>query len=268
MLQQSVPARAQSADGFGSRITSDFHYIANNAEADTEDVVTAPLHLPALWAPEGLLHKPAFYYTLLGAGALFGATFAADQTVRARLRDMPSSAADALETSAIASAGSVTAILYGYGLYAGDERARQYAITAAEAAGVGTIVTLVFKYSFGRLRPHQDHHSHTQFFDGGQSFASGDATPIFALAAGISEYFDNAWYAAIPAYSSAMAMGFGRIGHDAHWLSDIAGAAIVGVATTELLLYLHRYHAENPSRLRIFPIESPRVTGIGISLVF
>jgi len=65
-----------------------------------------------------------------------------------------------------------------------------------------------------------------------------------------------------------MAMGFGRMGHDAHWLSDIAGAAIVGVGTTELLLYMHQQHAENPGRFRIFPVASPHATGIGISLNF
>ncbi len=263
------PRAAHSQSGtFGNELASDFRYVANNAEADSEDVVTSPLHIQELWAADGLLRKPAFYYTLLGAGALMGGAFALDQTVRSHLRDMPSSGASALEDSADVAAGGAAGLLYGYGLYAHDERAREYAITAAEGAGVGTLVTLAFKYGFGRLRPHQDGHSHTQFFDGGQSFVSGEATPIFALAAGLSEYFGNAWYAAVPAYSAAMAMGFGRIGHDAHWLSDVAGSALVGVGTTELLLYLHREHAENPNRLRIFPVASPGSAGAGISFAF
>jgi membrane-associated phospholipid phosphatase len=264
-------AHAQAAESFGGRLTSDFHFVANNGEADAEDVVTSPLHIPDLWASDGLLRKPAFYYTLLGAGALLGGAFALDQTVRARLRDMRSGTALDLEDSADVVTGVGGALLYGYGLYEGDQRAREYALTSAEGAGVGTVVTLVFKYGFGRLRPSQDGHSHTKFFDGGQSFVSGEATPIFAMAAGVSQYFDNAWYAAVPAYSTAMLMGFGRMGHDAHWLSDIAGAALVGVGTTELLLYLHRQHAENPSRFRIFPIApvgSPHETGIGISFNF
>ena len=261
-------AHAQSAESFGSLLGSDFHFIANNGEADAENVATSPLHIPDLWASDGLLRKPAFYYTLLGAGAMLGGAFAADQTVRARLRDMPSGTASALEDSADVATGVGGALLYGYGLWEGDQRAREYALTSAEGAGVGTLVTLVLKYGFGRLRPKQDGHSHTTFFDGGQSFASGEATPIFAMAAGVSQYFDNAWYAALPAYSTAMAMGFGRMGHDAHWLSDIAGAAIVGIGTTELLLYLHQQHAENPSRFRVFPIASPHNAGIGLSFNF
>ncbi len=261
-------AQAQTGYSLGTGLVSDFHFVANNAEADTEDVVTSPLHMPDLWASDGLLRKPAFYYTLLGAAALLGGSFALDQTVRARLRDMPDSGATALEDSADVATGVGGAMLYGYGLYEGDQRAREYALTAAEGAGVGTLVTLVLKYGFGRLRPYQDGHSHAKFSDGGQSFPSGEATPIFAMAAGVSQYFDNAWYAALPAYSVAMAMGFGRMGHDAHWLSDIAGAALVGVGTTELLLYLHQEHADNPGRLRVFPVAAPHQTGIGLSLAF
>ena len=264
-------AHAQAVESFGSLLGSDFRFVANNGEADAEDVLTSPLHIPDLWASDGLFRKPVFYYTLLGAGAMLGGAFAADQTVRARLRDMSSGTASALEDSADVATGVGGAMLYGYGLWEGDQRAREYALTSAEGAGVGTLVTLVLKYGFGRLRPYQDGHSHAKFSDGGQSFVSGEATPIFAMAAGVSQYFDNAWYAALPAYSTAMAMGFGRMGHDAHWLSDIAGAAIVGIGSTELLLYLHRQHAADPSRFRIFPIapvESPHQTGIGLSFNF
>ena len=66
---------------------------------------------------------------------------------------------------------------------------------------------------------------------------------MFSLAAGISEAFDNRWYVAIPAYSLASLDGFGRMGHDAHWFSDVVGAAILGAGQAILfaalvLLYL------------------------------
>ncbi len=78
----------------------------------------------------------------------------------------------------------------------------------------------------------ENSHSHTNWFDGGDSFPSGAATPVFALACATSEEGDNRWYIAVPAYAGALAVGFGRMGHDAHWLSDIAGSAIVGVVTS------------------------------------
>jgi membrane-associated phospholipid phosphatase len=271
MLAPSAVAQTQSGQSLGRQLVSDFKFSANNGEADVEDIITSPLHLPDLWAPDGLLSKPAFYYTLLGAGALFGGAYAADQTVRARLRDMPHGTAYALENASWAAAGVGTVGLYCYGLGTDDADARYGAITSVEGAGLAEAITLVVKSGFGRLRPYQDHHSHTQFFDGGDSFDSSHAAPVFALAAGFSEYFNNSLYAAIPAYAAASAMGIARMGLDEHWLSDIAGAAIVGVGSTELLLYLHRQHAENPSRFRIFPIapiQSPHNTGIGISFNF
>src|SRR5208282_624182 len=123
-------AHAQAAESFGSLLGSDFRFVANNGEADAEDVLTSPLHVADLWASDGLLRRPEFYYTLLGAGALLGGAFAADQTVRARLRDMPSGTASALEDSADVATGVGGALLYGYGLYEGDQRAREYALTS------------------------------------------------------------------------------------------------------------------------------------------
>src|SRR5262249_50735439 len=99
------------------------------------------------------------------------------------------------------------------------------------------------------------------FFRGGQSFVSGDVTPLFSLATGISESFDNDWRVAAPAYSLALLDGFGRMGHDAHWFSDVVGAGLLGFGTTELLLYLHARHAEEPSRWRIFPLTPSPADG-------
>jgi membrane-associated phospholipid phosphatase len=244
---------APASSNFSGELTSDFKYLANNFEADAEDIVTAPLHLDAAGA---MLTNPRFYLIVAGAGAAFGGSFALDQTMRSHLRSMGSSTADLLQNISYASVGASTALLYGYGLYSGDSRARQFALTAGEGAGIATLIDIGIKAGFGRLRPSQSS-SHTAFFHGGQSFVSGDVTPMFALAAGVSEYYDNAWYISIPIYSLALLDGFGRMGHDAHWFSDVVGAALLGVGTTELFLYLHRQHEEHPWRFRIFPWRRP-----------
>lgn len=83
---------------------------------------------------------------------------------------------------------------------------------------------------------------------------------MFALAPAVSEYFNNRWYVAAPIYSLALLDGFGRMGHDAHWFSDVVGAALVGFGTTELLIYLHRYHAEHRPRFQIFPAAPPALS--------
>ena len=130
--------------------------------------------------------------------------------------------------------GTAAASLYVYGYWTDNRDARDDAITGAEGAGLASLANLGFKYGFGRLRPNQDAHDHDAFFRGGQSMFSGEVTPVFGLAAGVSEYFDNRWYVSLPVYSLALLDGFGRMGHDAHWFSDVVGAALLGAGTTEL----------------------------------
>lgn len=265
--QQQTP-RATGFTLLTDEVTSDFKYMVDNIQMDAIDVVTAPLYVAG---DHSLLRSPAFYFALAGAGAAFGGSFALDQTVRARLRDMKDSTASALENISYGGVGGASALVYAYGLYNDDAKMRETMLTGAEAAGVASLLALALKPAFGRLRPHQDGHSHTKFFDAGASFPSGEATPMFALAAGISESFENRWYVALPAYSLAMLDGFGRMGHDSHWLSDIAGSALLGIGTTELLLYMHRRHSTELDRWRLFPVSgSPgrggsTPSGLGIS---
>jgi membrane-associated phospholipid phosphatase len=253
LLSSPLPASAQTraVSIAGSRVADDFKYLIDNVQLDVEDVATAPLHIAS---PDSVLSSPKFYLGLAGAGVLLGGSFALDQTLRSHLHDMSSSDANLLQSVSYASVGASTALLYGYGLYDDDARARQYALTAGEGAGVAALLAEGIKVAFGRLRPREDHNSHSKFFDGGKSFVSGEVAPIFAFAAGVSEYFDNEWYVAVPVYSLALADGFGRMGHDAHWFSDVVGAALLGWGTTELFLYLHARHAEEPSRWRIIPM--------------
>jgi len=236
-----------------NQLTSDFKYVANNTANDVIDVVTAPLHWEQV--PE-LLSSPRFYLVLGGAGALWGGSFALDQTMRSYLRTMSSNDADALQNISYGSVAAATALLYGYGLYKDDDRAREYALTGGMGAGVATLLNLGIKAAFGRLRPRQSS-SHTAFFSGGQSFVSGDVTPLFGLACGISEYYHNVWYVAAPVYSLALLDGFGRMGNDAHWFSDVVGAALLGVGTTELLIWFHKKHELDPDRFKIFAVNNP-----------
>jgi membrane-associated phospholipid phosphatase len=140
---------------------------------------------------------------------------------------------------------------------------RQSVLTGGEGAVVATVVNIGIKAGFGRLRPNQDDHSHTAFFQGGRSFVSGDVTPLFALAAGISDSFDDEWYVSVPVYSLALLDGFGRMGHDAHWFSDVVGGGLLGWGTTELFLYLHGRHATEADRWRIFPLAPSAGGGTG-----
>ena len=256
MSGQAAAQRGHLA-GLGANVVSDFKYLTNNLLLDTQDIITSPLYVAS---PDSALRSPKFYLVLAGAGALWGGSYALDQTIRSRLRSMSSSDADLLENVSFGSVGAATALLYAYGLWDNEPRARHYALTAGAGAGIATLLNVGIKAAFGRLRPTQTS-SHTAFFHGGQSFVSGEVTPIFGLATGVSEYYDNAWYVAVPVYSLALLDGFGRMGHDAHWFSDVIGAALLGVGTTKLFLWLHERHDEEPGRWRLFPIHRARWRG-------
>ena len=262
LLQLSVAAHAEplQAPSLGSKLTADFQYIVDNFQLDVQDIVTAPLHLGG---EDSVLRSPRFYVTLAGVGALWGGSFALDQTMRSHLRSMSASDADLLQDVSYGSIATSAALLYAYGVYADDDRTRQDTLTGGEGAAVASLVNVGIKAAFGRLRPHQDAHSHSAFFRGGASFVSGDVTPMFGLAAGISESFDNDWSVAAPAYSLALLDGFGRMGHDAHWFSDVVGAGLLGWGTTDLFLYLHKRHEQEPARWRIFPMAPAPATTSG-----
>ena len=245
----------------GGELASDFRWSVNNLEADGEDILESPCHAGEL------LTSPAFYWTTLAAGAALGGAFALDEPARSQFRHISHDDANRLQSwSNIALWGS-TGLLYGYGLAVDEPRAREYALTGLLSTGVSGLLTSALKVSFGRLRPNQNK-GHWQWFQGGASFVSGETTPAFALAADLSEYADNRWYVALPAYGAAAAVGLGRMGHDAHWLSDVVGSALLGVGTTELFLHMHAMHAADPSRYRVFPVVVDHTLGLGVSVSF
>ena len=271
-VSSASPAWPAQAASMAGEVVSDFKYLINNALLDGEDIATAPLYAAS---PDSPLRSPKFYLVLAGAGAIWGGSYALDQTMRSHLRSMSSSDADLLQDASYGGVSAGTALLYGYGLWYDDAHARHYALTAGMASGIATLVDIGVKAAFGRLRPGQNGHDVDAFFHGGQSFVSGDVTPMFALAAGVSEYFHNEWYVAAPVYSLALLDGFGRMGHDAHWFSDVVGAALLGVGTTELFIWLHNRHEEEPGRWRIFSMseESPALaakpfSSVGVGLAY
>lgn len=270
----TVPMMMRGQPGFtllGSEVGSDFKYLGNNLVMDGEDIGTAPLHIAD---PNSPFRSEDFYLAFAGLGAVWGGSFSLDQTMRSQLQNMGGTTAGLLEHTSYGLLSVSTAGLYGYGLYSGDTRARDMAITAGEGAGISTLVdSLIIKTAFGRLRPSQTG-SHTAFFRGGRSFVSGDVTPMFALAAGLSEYFNNAWYASVPIYAVALTDGFGRMGYSAHWFSDVIGAAMLGALTTELFVHLHAQHALESGRWQLISSAPPSTPldpypmGMGVGLAY
>jgi hypothetical protein len=201
---------------------------------------------------------------LAGTGALWGGSFALDQTMKSHLQGMSRNAHDVMENFSYTTLISTMGLLYIYGLYDNDRDLRRYILTGTEAAGIGVLFNLAIKPVFGRLRPFQTG-SHTAFFHGPggfnrRSFTSNDMVIETAMATGISEYFHNEWYVAAPAYSLVALEGFTRMKNQ-QWFSDVVAGGLLGWGTAELLLWLHKQHAEEPDRWRILPMAPPVPAG-------
>lgn len=254
------PVQADDAEprGISTQLAADFRYSVNSLEADGEDLLFSPLHAG------DPLQKREFYLGALGVGLALGEGLALDRPAHDHTEHMSHGLASGLETSGQIALWGATSALYAYGLYKDDSRAREVMLTTLESAGLSALVSSGLKRVVGRERPRQSN-SPLEFFQGGHSFPSSATTPAFALAAGISEYGDYRWQFAVPAYTAAAAVGLGRMGRGAHWLSDVLGSALLGVGTTELMLHLHGEHAKDPSRYRVFPVAAGGSLGVGVA---
>ena len=142
MASHTAFAQTTRAASMGGEVVSDFKYLANNVLLDAEDIATSPLYIASPGSP---FLAPKFYLVLAGAGALWGGSYALDQTMRSHLRSMSSSDADLLQNISYGGVNASTALLYGYGLWYGDSRARHYALNAGVGAGIASLLDLGIK---------------------------------------------------------------------------------------------------------------------------
>ncbi len=266
LLAAAAPSRASPAGlGTASReVADDAAYLIDNIPLDLADIATSPLHVAQPGSP---FRSGRFYLELAGAAALFGGSFALDQTMRMHLGGMPRSTHDVMENFSYVTLVSSLGLLYAYGLYDQDSRLRHYLLTGTEAAGMGVLFNLAIKAAFGRWRPSQTG-SHLAFFHAprsfnSRSFTSNDMVIETSMATGVSEYYDNEWYVAVPIYSLALLEGFTRMGDNQQWFSDVVAGGLLGWATAEAMIWLHKRHAAELGRWRIVPLPPPPVPARG-----
>jgi hypothetical protein len=259
LLALSGTAQAQSSRlrAMGAALLDDGSYLIANIPLDLQDIATSPLYIAS---PNSPFRQPRFYLALGAAAALWGGSFALDQTLHGGLRNLSHSDHDIMENFSYTTLLSALGLLYVDGLYTGNDRLRRYLLTGTEAAGMGVLFNLAIKAAFGRLRPAQTS-SHLEFFHSpssfnSRSFTSNDMVIETAMATGLSEYYDNRWYMAAPAYSLVALEGVTRLKNQ-QWFSDVVAGGLLGWGTAKLLLRLHRQHALEPNRWRLVPIAAP-----------
>lgn len=238
------PANLASGNLF-HLLADDGSYLLHSLYSDTGDILKLPLRIQEVTLVDVLTATAII-------GTIPATIYGLDNPLRRNAQNISDGTAGHLTAIGQGTTMGSLGVIYGWGLYSHNDEARHAVLTGIEGIGLSSLLTVGMKYAFGRKRPNAGDGPRA-FFQGGQSFVSGDTTPTFAAAAAISEAFDYHWWAAVPAYSLAVMTGVGRMGKDAHWASDILGSALVGAGTTELLFYFHRQR-EEPSSLIILPM--------------
>lgn len=247
-----------SAEKLGGALADDGAYFFRSVLNDMGDLLKLPFE-------EKEIGMRDIVTGALVVGSIPATIYGLDDPIRRNVRKMPNGTAGILQDVGLGVTVGSLGVVYGWGLYSGDEAARHAVLTGIESIGVISLVGLGAKAAFGRQRP-SDGDGSRAFFKGGDSFPSGKSGLAFAAATTLSEAFDNRWWVAIPSYGLAIMTGVGRMGKDAHWASDVLVSALSGVSTTKLLFYLHRQR-EWPSSLSIIPMTTDKGV-VGASLSF
>lgn len=196
--------------------------------ADTRHVFEEPAH----WKRSD--RTPAIRNALLVAGTMA----LLDDPVREHVQDRrnrPSERiADRFEPFG---AEYVAGVLAGFAVF-GKLADRPQAVQTALDGTMSTIIAAglvvpALKEITGRSRPRTDMGaSDFHPFSGGVSFPSGHTAAAFALATTIARNNDRRWVKDV-SYSVATLVGYARIDHDAHWLSDTMSGALIGMAVAK-----------------------------------
>jgi membrane-associated phospholipid phosphatase len=135
-------------------------------------------------------------------------------------------------------AGVSILALYGYGLIDENRDVRNLAVKLTEATFLAGSITLVTKVLVGRRRPYkQESNYYTDpltLNNDYNSFPSGHTTLAFAYSTVMANEIDNIFWK-IGWYSAAGLVGYARIYHNQHWLSDVVMSAAIGYFSGEFV---------------------------------
>lgn len=138
-------------------------------------------------------------------------------------------------------AGQLAGGFYLGGVITGSVNARKVGVLALEAKVANDIVTRGLKMAVGRKRPGPSSSDGDEFkpFGKTDSFPSGHTSTAFALATVVAENHKQPWVK-FASYGVAGMVGVSRINQGAHWASDVAGGAVVGILVGKFISRFER----------------------------
>jgi len=138
------------------------------------------------------------------------------------------------------------------GLVTDSARERQTSMMLTEAIITSGVWTGALKWAAGRERPREAHEYAGDWAGPGAfadddgipgrgflSFPSGHTSSAFAVATVFAHQYPSHGIVPVLAYGSATAMGYSRIVLGAHWLSDVAVGALLGVGCARQVISTH-----------------------------
>lgn len=201
---------------------------------DTGYIVTSPVRWDAEdWKWFGLASA-----AVIGAGALFDKRESDEAADRERPLDKLAARLEPF--------GAQYSVLTIAGFYAGGKLVDSPRAVAVGEDGLTAsviasgIITPFIKWVVGRERPAATENPREFHpFSGNYSFPSGHATQAFTVASVTAAHYDSLWIDTT-AYTVATLVGYARHQHNAHWTSDIAGGAVVGLTVGHTVVKLNQ----------------------------
>lgn len=148
------------------------------------------------------------------------------------------------------------------GLFLKDPRAKAVAMDGLTASLISAgMITPALKKMVGRARPYKASGPFDfSTFSDQYSFPSGHTTQAFAVATVIAEHYEQ-WWVKILSYGVAASVGYSRIHHDRHYLSDVVAGAIIGHVVGRTIVRRHsRFNDDEAGRWS--PVVSSEWTGL------
>lgn len=138
-------------------------------------------------------------------------------------------------------------------------RAVTYDLLDASVINIG--YTELLKTAIRRERPDgQDN----------KSFPSGHTSNAFAVASVLERHYG--WKAGVPAYAAAVAVGYSRLVHDKHFLSDVVAGATLGLIVGRSVVRVNSRplpgNGGRQATWSIAPVMARRARGLQLSLAF
>lgn len=238
--------------------------LAKHLVQDTGSILLAPIG----WKKEDWLKASAVV-----AGIMLLST--QDQNVKHFFQNNRSETTEKITwpLEKLGNGGSALALLgagYVTSLAIKDPKLQNATLTAVEALAVAGVLTTIGKHAVHRQRPYTTDNQyliHGPFKKSGNvSFPSGHTGSAFAIATVFAEAYKDSSIIPLLAYSAATLAGISRIHDNKHWVSDVAGGAVLGYLAGKFVSN-RRLLTSKDSNVKVSPmLNFGRPGGVGATV--